>query len=51
MKKIFLLIKIFFIYVVLNASVQALQSDYLSKGIELFKKKNMKNQKFYLKKI
>jgi len=50
MKKIFLLIKIFFIYVVLNASVQALQSDYLSKGIELFKKKKYEKSKILFEK-
>ena len=50
MKKIFLLIKILFIYVVLNASVQALQSDYLSKGIELFKKKKYEKSKILFEK-
>ncbi len=50
MKKIFLLIKIFFIYLVLNASVQALQSDYLSKGIELFKKKKYEKSKILFEK-
>ena len=50
MKKIFLLIKILFIYVVLNASVQALQSDYLSKGIELFKKKKYEESKILFEK-
>ena len=50
MKKIFLLIKIFFIYVILNASVQALQSDYLSKGIELFKKKKYEKSKILFEK-
>ena len=50
MKKIFLLIKIFFIYVILNVSVQALQSDYLSKGIELFKKKKYEKSKILFEK-
>ena len=50
MKKKFLLIKIFFIYIIFNASVQALQSDYLSKGIDLFKKKKYEKSKILFEK-
>ena len=50
MKKKFLLIKIFLIYIIFNASVQALQSDYLSKGIDLFKKKKYEKSKILFEK-
>ena len=45
MKKIFTIIKIFFVYLFLISSGAAKESDYLKKGIELFQKKEFDKSK------
>ena len=50
MKKIFLLIKILIIYLFLISNVIAKQQNYLNKGIELFKKKELDKSKILFEK-
>ena len=50
MKKIFLLIKILIIYLFLISNVIAKQQNYLSKGIELFQKKEFDKSKILFEK-
>ena len=45
MKKIFIIIKIFFVYLLLISGGTAKESDYLKKGIELFQKKEFDKSK------
>ena len=45
MKKFFIVIKIFFVYLFLISSGAAKESDYLKKGIELFQKKEFDKSK------
>ena len=50
MKKLFLLIKIFIIYLFLISNVIAKQQNYLIKGIELFQKKEFDKSKILFEK-
>ena len=45
MKKFFIIIKIFFVYLFLISGGTAKESDYLKKGIELFQKKEFDKSK------
>ena len=45
MKKFFIIIKIFFVYLFLISGGTAKESDYLKKGIELFQKKEFEKSK------
>ena len=45
MKKFFIIIKIFFVYLFLISGGTAKESDYLKKGIELFQKKDFEKSK------
>ena len=45
MKKFFIIIKIFFVYLFLISGATAKESDYLKKGIELFQKKEFDKSK------
>ena len=50
MKKFFIIIKIFFVYLFLISSGAAKESDYLKKGIELFQKKEFDKSKILFEK-
>ena len=47
MKKIFFLIKIIVIFAFLSLTVESKESNYLTKGIELFKKKEFDKSKIF----
>ena len=51
MKKFFLLIKIIVVYLFLISNGISKELIYYSEGIKFFQKKNLINQKFYLKEI
>ena len=50
MKKKFLIIKIFFVYLLLTSNVTAKQSAYLTEGIKHFEKKEFEKSKFFFEK-
>ena len=50
MKKFFIIIKIFFVYLFLISGGTAKESDYLKKGIELFQKKEFDKSKILFEK-
>ena len=50
MKKFFIIIKIFFVYLFLITSGNTKESHYLKKGIELFQKKEFEKSKVFFEK-
>ena len=47
MKKVFFLLKIFFVYLLLISNLSGSQENYLEKGISLFKKENFDESKIW----